>query len=76
MVSRGVDDGDAVIAESLGLLKKEALRLERKPLTVEKIAGDQEGVHIFANGEIDCVAERLSGGVAQPLPDRLGSSGE
>ena len=76
VISRGVHDGDTVIAEALSLLEKEALGLEREPLAVEEITGDQEGVHVLVNREIDGIAERLTGCVAEPLPYPLGSAGK
>ncbi len=74
MISRGVHDGDTVIAEALSLLEKEALGLEREPLAVEEITGDQEGVHVLVNREIDGIAERLTGCVARAVavPSRIG----
>ena len=67
--SRGVHDGDPVITQALGLLEKEALGLEGEALAVEEIPGDQEGVHVLPDREIDGVSERLARGVAEASPD-------
>jgi hypothetical protein len=65
-----------MVAEPLGLLQQKALGLERKPVSVEEVPGNQEGMHILAYREVHGPTKRLARRVPETLSDRLGASCE
>ncbi len=76
MVSGGVHDRDAVVAEAGGLLEQEPLRAEGEPAPVEEVPRDQEGVDVLADREVHGPSEGLPGGVPETAPDGLGAARE
>lgn len=71
VVPRCVDDGNAVIAESSGLLEQKAFGLEGEAISIEQVATDQKRIHIFADRQVNRPAKGLAGGLAQALANRF-----
>jgi hypothetical protein len=65
-----------MVAEPLRLLQQEALGLERETVAVEEVSGDEKGVYVLANGEVDGASERLAGSVSESRSHGLGSPRE
>jgi hypothetical protein len=76
VIAGRVYDGDSVITQALGLVEEESLGLEGEAITVEEVAGDQNGVYVFTDRDVDGVAEGFAGRFAQPDANVLGSAGE
>ena len=76
VVSRCVDERDAVVTQAARLLQKEPLRREGETLGVEQVPCHQKGVDILAHGQVHGGPEYLAGRLPEPFAYGLGATGE